>query len=62
MFLLRRPAKSEFQISCVWCGVRIRKASSEDAHGLCLKCFYRFLNEHLRRQRQARAGEGVSDR
>jgi hypothetical protein len=24
--------------------------------------FYRFLNEHLRRQRQARAGEGVSDR
>ena len=59
--LQQRPS-SGFEIRCVWCGVRIRRDSSEDSQGVCLTCFYRILNERLRAQRRARTGEGVSDR
>jgi hypothetical protein len=59
---LQQKPLSGFEIRCAWCGVRIRRDSPEDSQGVCLTCFYRILNERLRAQRRARAGEGVSDR
>ena len=58
----QKKANREFEIRCVWCGIRIRRDSSEDSQGVCLKCFYRILNERLCAQRRARSGDGVSDR
>lgn len=54
--------EGKFEVRCIWCGVRIRWARSEDSRGACLKCFYRILNERLRAQRRARLGEACSDR
>jgi hypothetical protein len=59
---LQKSPERGFEIRCVWCGIRIRREASEDSEGICLKCFYRILNERLCAQRRARAGEGVSDR
>lgn len=54
--------ETTFQIVCICCGVKIREDKLAGASGLCLKCFYRMLNDRFRSQKRARAGEGVSDR
>lgn len=51
-----------FQIECVSCGVKIREKASEDAYGLCLRCFYADLAKRLSRRRRASAGEFISER
>jgi hypothetical protein len=55
-------AKVKFRVVCVWCGSEIRKDEHEDEQGICLKCFYRMLSDHLTAQRRTRHGEFVSDR
>jgi len=62
MIQLEQGSSNGFEIRCSSCGVRIRRDSNEDVPGLCLTCFYRALNDRLRAQRNARAGEGISDR
>ena len=54
--------EDRFEVRCIWCGVRIRRDSSEDSQGACLKCFYRILNERFRAQRRVRLGVVASDR
>jgi hypothetical protein len=51
-----------FEICCVACGVKIRRDMVTDSPRVCIKCFYRILNERLCTQRRTRAGEGVSER
>lgn len=51
-----------FRVLCEWCGIKIREAKDEDASGVCLKCFYQMLTNHLRSQKHTRYGEFVSDR
>lgn len=58
----KEKIEDRFEVRCIWCGVRIRRNSSEDSHGACLKCFYRLLNERFRAQRRVRLDETVSDR
>ena len=58
----KKKIEGRFEVRCIWCGVRIRRDSSEDSHGACLKCFYRILNERFRAQRRVRLGEFASDR
>ncbi len=43
-----QESKSRFCVLCIWCGAKIRKDKEEDSHGVCLKCFYRILDDHLR--------------
>ncbi|MDT4895035.1 MAG: hypothetical protein QOH25_112 [Acidobacteriota bacterium] len=40
-------AKEElrFKVECTWCGAIIRRNSSKDSHGMCLKCYARMLGE-----------------
>jgi hypothetical protein len=52
----------EFRVLCVCCGVKIRKAASEDSCGLCLKCFYRILAARLHAQKRASSGDFISER
>ena len=54
--------KRAFQISCVWCGTKIRDAKEEDAKGVCLKCFYQRLSKYVGSQKRTTYGEFVSDR
>ncbi|MDQ2974240.1 MAG: hypothetical protein M3R69_02370 [Acidobacteriota bacterium] len=54
--------KSDFKVLCIWCGVKIRENASDDAPGLCLRCFYAMLATRLRTQRRATAGEFISER
>jgi len=54
-------------VHCVWCGASIREDNSahtreEDTTGVCLKCFYQILSNHLQSQKQSQYGEFVSDR
>jgi hypothetical protein len=51
-----------FRVLCIWCGAKIRDDDREDASGLCLKCFYQFINEHLRSQKVSGYGDFVSER
>jgi formylmethanofuran dehydrogenase subunit E len=51
-----------FQIECTWCGSKIREDRREDAKGVCLKCFYKILSNHLRASKRTAYGEFVSDR
>lgn len=55
-------AKVRFRVVCVWCGSEIRKDKHGDDQGICLKCFYKILGDHLTAQRRSRSGEFVSDR
>ena len=54
--------KTEFRVLCISCGVKIRDKASDDAYGLCLKCFYAMLAARLRTQKRATVGEFISDR
>jgi len=59
----RRPKKTEtFRVTCVWCGTNIREDKEEDTTGVCLKCFYQRLANHIRLQKRTVYGEFVSDR
>jgi hypothetical protein len=55
-------SRSQFKILCISCGITIRKNASDDAYGLCLKCFYRSLAARLRSQKRRIVGEFVSER
>lgn len=52
----------EFKIVCIACGGTIREHASDDAYGLCLRCFYQSLAARFRSQKRVTAGEFVSDR
>jgi hypothetical protein len=43
-----QQSKSRFCVFCIWCNAKIRKDKEEDSYGVCLKCFYRILDDHLR--------------
>ena len=49
-------------VQCIWCGAKIRDANEQEANGVCLKCFYQILSNHLRAQKRTVYGEFVSDR
>ena len=51
-----------FRVLCIWCSAKIRDDDREDASGLCLKCFYQLLNEHLLSQKVSGYGDFVSER
>jgi hypothetical protein len=58
------PAENEntYLVQCAWCGAKIREDKEEEATGVCLKCFYQILSNHLQAQKRVVAGEFVSDR
>jgi DNA-directed RNA polymerase subunit RPC12/RpoP len=58
---LERSEKS-FLVQCIWCGAKIREDSEQEAEGVCMKCFYQILDNHLQAQNHAVYGEFVSDR
>ena len=51
-----------YMVQCVWCGTRIREDNEEDTTGVCLKCFYQMLTNHLESQKRSTYGDFVSDR
>ena len=51
-----------FMVQCTWCGAKIREDNAEEATGVCLKCFYQILSNHLQTQKRSTYGEFVSDR
>jgi hypothetical protein len=57
-----QETKETFLVQCIWCGATIRDERKEAANGICLKCFYQILNNHLHAQKQTVYGEFVSDR
>jgi hypothetical protein len=57
-----REKEQTFMIKCIWCGDTIRDDKEEEAKGVCLKCFYQILSNHLRAQKKTTYGEFVSDR
>ena len=61
---MRRKDKRRhlFHVVCVWCGVNIRDDKEQDTTGVCLKCFYQILSNHLQSQKKVAYGEFVSDR
>jgi len=53
---------SNFRVTCISCGVKIRDNASDDSYGLCLKCFYSMLSARLRARRRTARAEFASDR
>lgn len=51
-----------FPVQCIWCGSKIRDDNEEETTGVCLKCFYQILSNHLETQKRSMYGEFVSDR
>jgi Zn ribbon nucleic-acid-binding protein len=51
-----------YVVECVWCGAKIREDNDEVSTGVCLKCFYQMLTNHLQSQKQTAYGDAVSDR
>ena len=58
----RKERQQTFLVQCIWCGAKIRDNKEEDSRGVCLKCFYQILSNHLRAQKRTVYGEFVSDR
>jgi DNA-directed RNA polymerase subunit RPC12/RpoP len=54
--------EDNYAVDCVWCGAKIREDNEEGTTGVCLKCFYQMLTNHLQSQRRTVYGEYVSDR
>ena len=54
--------RRSFQVVCIWCGVKIRDDKEQDSTGVCLKCFYKILSNHLSSQKRVGYGDFVSDR
>lgn len=59
---IQRQRERAFPVQCIWCGSRIRDDKEEEANGVCLKCFYQILSNHLHAQKRTVYGEFVSDR
>jgi DNA-directed RNA polymerase subunit RPC12/RpoP len=61
---MNKPKEQEdvYLVQCIWCGAKIRDDEHEDANGVCLKCFYQILSNHLSSQKRTAYGEFVSDR
>lgn len=57
-----REEEPTFLVQCSWCGAKIRDDKREEAAGVCLKCFYQILSNHLQAQKRVVYGEFVSDR
>ena len=57
-----RERERTFPVQCIWCGSKIREDKEEESKGVCLKCFYQILSNHLRAQKRSVYGEFVSDR
>ena len=57
-----REEEPTFLVQCNWCGAKIRDDKHEEAAGVCLKCFYQILSNHLQAQKRIVYGEFVSDR
>lgn len=55
-------AGNDFYVLCNACGKKVRQNNREDRSRLCLKCFYKILDEHLKAQKHTPYGEFVSDR
>lgn len=51
-----------YLVQCVWCGAKIREDNEEESTGVCLKCFYQMLTNHLQSQKRSVYGDFVSDR
>ena len=51
-----------YVVECVLCGAKIRDDNDEESTGVCLKCFYQMLTNHLQSQKQTAYGDAVSDR
>ena len=51
-----------YAVQCVWCGAKIRDDDDKNGTGVCLKCFYQMLTNHLQSQKHTAYGEFVSDR
>ena len=51
-----------YLVQCVWCGAKIREDNEEESTGVCLKCFYQMLTNHLQSQKRTASGDFVSDR
>jgi Zn ribbon nucleic-acid-binding protein len=51
-----------YVVECVWCGAKIREDNKEESTGVCLKCFYQMLTNHLQSQKRTAYGDFVSDR
>ena len=58
----RLEQEQVYVVECVWCGAKIRNDDEEDTTGVCLKCFYQMLANHLQSQKQTAYGDFVSDR
>jgi hypothetical protein len=58
----RTERERTFPVECIWCGAKIRDDKKEESKGVCLKCFYQILSNHLRAQKRSVYGEFVSDR
>ena len=59
---MKEETKQQFEVQCIWCGSKIRDDNEEESSGVCLKCFYQILSNHLHAQKQTVYGEFVSDR
>ena len=57
-----KEAEETFLVQCTWCGTKIRDDNEEETTGVCLKCFYQILSNHLQTQKRSMYGEFVSDR
>lgn len=57
-----RQRRDVYVVQCVWCGAKIREDKVEDTNGVCLRCFYQILGNHLESQKRTVNGESVSDR
>lgn len=51
-----------YVVECNWCGAKIRDVNEDDTTGVCLKCFYQMLANHLQSQKRSAYGDFVSDR
>jgi len=58
----RLEQEEVYVVECVWCGAKIRNDDEEHTTGVCLKCFYQILANHLQSQKQTAYGDFVSDR
>jgi Zn ribbon nucleic-acid-binding protein len=58
----RLEQEEVYVVECVWCGAKIRNDDEEATTGVCLKCFYQILANHLQSQKQTAYGDFVSDR
>jgi hypothetical protein len=58
----RLEQEDVYVVECVWCGAKIRDDDEEDTTGVCLKCFYQMLTNHLQSQKRTAYGDFVSDR